>query len=185
MTEEQLITGSRNLLLAIKRERGGWWPCGHQKTWRNTQTVAGVSRCRECRRQRWDEQFVKIVNRKRIEAITERVANKATQSQPRMWPKWYKPQGPFFCGEMLESVAHDFDLTREAMIGPSRDRLNVKARAVAAKILRQRGWSFPQIAKTLNRNDHSTIMHACNMFSIYAERDCRMMDSFMRHGGRS
>ena len=45
----------------------------------------------------------------------------------------------------------------------NRSRKRVDARIVYAKILRENGYSFPQIGELLAK-DHSTIIHYCSLF---------------------
>lgn len=59
---------------------------------------------------------------------------------------------------LIEAVAADFDLSYGEVIGTNRSRRMVAARAVVARILRDRGWSTSQIGRSLRR-DHSTILH--------------------------
>lgn len=59
---------------------------------------------------------------------------------------------------LIEAVAAEFGLSYGEVIGTGRTRRFVAARAVVARILRDRGWSTTQIGRWLHR-DHSTIIH--------------------------
>lgn len=79
-------------------------------------------------------------------------------------------EGPFTAKALATSVARAFGLTYKDIVSPSRAVKNVCARAVIAKLLRERNpdvYSFPRIAKEIGRRDHSTIH---NLLGIWPER---------------
>lgn len=61
--------------------------------------------------------------------------------------------------EIIAEAGKAFGLTYTGMIGRSRERKFVIARAAATLALRDRGMSYPQIAKRIGGRDHSTIIH--------------------------
>jgi len=63
-------------------------------------------------------------------------------------------------GDILASVAKAFGLTVAELKGEGRACLYIGARAVAIKLMRDAGASFPNIAKRLNKDCHSTIIHS-------------------------
>jgi hypothetical protein len=69
--------------------------------------------------------------------------------------------------DIVAAVAMGFGLTYAETIGQARGTQHVCARAVAARILRERGNSFPQIGRYLGDRDHSTII---NLLSKYEAR---------------
>ena len=70
---------------------------------------------------------------------------------------------PFFPRELLAFVARSAGLSPDELISKRKDRLAVRARAVAAVVMRERGASFLRMAKYFQR-DHSTLVHAVNTF---------------------
>lgn len=73
--------------------------------------------------------------------------------------------------KLLQNVADAFGITYGEMIGDSRGRVFVEARAVVVAVLRERGWSFPRIGKLLGNRDHSTIIHSHRTFDINCRRN--------------
>lgn len=63
------------------------------------------------------------------------------------------------CGiaDMLNSVCQHFCVTREQLTGKDRHASLALARQVASWLLRERGYSYPEIGAMLAR-DHTTIM---------------------------
>lgn len=58
-----------------------------------------------------------------------------------------------------------YGLTYTGMIGRTRKRPFIIARAAATLALRDRGMSYPQIAKRIGGRDHSTIIHYVKAWS--------------------
>lgn len=66
---------------------------------------------------------------------------------------------------IIESVAGQFDLDAEKLLGKKRDKELVFPRHIAMYLLRHKTnpkLSFPAIAKQMQKRDHTTILHACN-----------------------
>lgn len=98
------------------------------------------------------------------------------------WPKWFKPHGTRMPVSMIiKGVAFDFCVTPEQLISTTRSSSLVAARSVIARILRDRGHSFPVVGRLLGGRDHSTIMNSIRMFDIYAERDPRVKEAYRRY----
>jgi hypothetical protein len=72
--------------------------------------------------------------------------------------------------EVVVSVAKAFGLTYADVVGRARHTALVCARSVAARILRDRGNSYPQIGRYLGNRDHSTII---NLVTKYEARVAR------------
>lgn len=70
---------------------------------------------------------------------------------------------PFFPADLVAFVARSARISLDDIRGTSKAAIYVRARAVAAKVLRERGLSYTQIAKHL-RKDHTTIMYAMDTF---------------------
>lgn len=82
---------------------------------------------------------------------------------------------------LINSVARDFEVTPEEMVGERRHKHLVLARSVVAVLLKRRGWSYPRIARAIGRNDHTTVINAVRQFDIYQSQDDRVSESYQRH----
>lgn len=97
---------------------------------------------------------------------------------PEPTQKHVKPDGAAF---LVDSVGEDFQLSPKSMRGPSRFKCMFHARSVVVKLLREQGWSYPRIGRALGGRDHSTVINSHAMFETYAQRDSRVLESYMRH----
>ncbi len=59
----------------------------------------------------------------------------------------------------LRDLADSYDVTVADIIGPRRTKNIVPARHHAMHMLRDRGWSYPEIGAKLGGRDHSTVMY--------------------------
>ena len=97
-----------------------------------------------------------------------------------VWPE-HRPTSFFDLGELIDSVAKDFDISHGELIGSDRGRVFVHARWVVWRILRDRGWSNRRAALALNRTDHSTVIHAMENFDVRAKHWPRVGASYEAH----
>lgn len=66
------------------------------------------------------------------------------------------------CKELLKVVAREFQLTLDALTGPTRKSGVVRARGLAMLLMRQlTDESFEAIGEYFSGRDHTTVMHAC------------------------
>lgn len=89
---------------------------------------------------------------------------------------------PFFPNELLAFVARSGGVTHADLVGRDKHRNLVRARAVAAIVMRERGVSYLRMAKYFKR-DHSTLVHAVNTFGARYANDPKaheMLD-YARH----
>lgn len=111
---------------------------------------------------------------------------KAPQPTNRPWPKWYKPHSQrLSAASLIRNVAYDFNVSPTDITGLNRSSDLIGARAVIAKILRQRGHSYPVIGRVMGGRDHSTIINSCKNFSFYAKRDPRVAEAFHKYSDSS
>lgn len=82
--------------------------------------------------------------------------------------------------ELIDAAGKAFNLTYAEVIGPNRDTRHVCARSVAAKLLRARGNSYPQIGRYLGGRDHSTIINLCVNFDARARRHPLLQEVYDR-----
>lgn len=85
--------------------------------------------------------------------------------------------------EALTDAGNRWNLQKAELLGPGRSRNLVQARAEVGAELRALGFTFTQIAASLNKKDHSTIVH---LLKSYPRRGYRgeTGDSEARHGGK-
>lgn len=77
---------------------------------------------------------------------TLKTAAAAASSTPAVWER-----------RVLEEAAAAFEVTVDELLGRSRGRQIVAARAAAAWVLNREGWSQPMIGRLLGGRDHTTI----------------------------
>lgn len=89
-----------------------------------------------------------------------------------MWPRWYNPPVParMPLSDMLRFIADHYGVTVAELRGAGRCPALVGGRSVAARILRDRGLSYPTIARLLGKRDHTTIMHLVSTFHDRARK---------------
>lgn len=88
--------------------------------------------------------------------------------------------GPFMASNLVKSVAQDFRFSVDEMCGERRHKPFVHARAVVARILKERGWSYPRIAHAIGRADHTTVINAVEKFDIYVRANPQVQQSYDR-----
>lgn len=85
--------------------------------------------------------------------------------------------------DIINFVAERFDTTPADIIGPSRRFMHTRPRQLIAYVLRNRPGrkqpSFPVIGRFLGGRDHSTIIHACDVFPRYARRETFIRDALL------
>ena len=92
---------------------------------------------------------------------------------------------PFLQGYRLtravaESVAKDFGITANDILGNRRWRLFIQARGVVVKLLIDRGAGFAELGRRMGR-DHSTIIHRYRQFDTDVRHYPLMRSSYDRH----
>lgn len=93
---------------------------------------------------------------------------------------------PFTAKALIKQVGRGFRMTYHDVVGPSRFRENVCARAVVAKLLYERNsavYSFPRIARELGRSDQSTIGHLLRTFDKRCQQYPAMYKVYKALGG--
>ena len=169
------------------------WPCGHPKTWRTTQTVCGVERCRDCRRERWLSSFYRIAALKHIQErskqarivplrqYNERQSAEAVQFARQQIER--PGNGRLPMDAIVAGICKVFSISEAQFFGKGRARHLVAARSVLVRILRDRLIPYPAIGRVLKR-DHSTIINAEAKFSWYDSEDPRVGDAYLWLGDR-
>jgi chromosomal replication initiator protein len=81
---------------------------------------------------------------------------------------------PSTISAIQSAVAHEFGITREELLGPSKKKKFVHPRILAMMLTRQlTGASFPLIAREFGRRDHTTALHASRRGAVLLDKyDC-------------
>ena len=82
-------------------------------------------------------------------------------------------------GEVIERCAVLCGVSPEAVLGMSRKHAVVRARQLAATVLRARGNSYPQVGRFLGGIDHSSVIHAVRVLFDVKMRDPAMVEAWM------
>lgn len=119
-------------------------------------------------------------NRESVEVPPAEPPTFAEHSYP--WPEWYQPpQRSFFLSDLVQSVADDFGISYGELIGDMRHKTFVDARSVVGAVLKERGWSYPRMARAIGRRDHSTAMNWLTRLE-HRKRDSRLVsESLAKH----
>lgn len=94
---------------------------------------------------------------------------------------------PFLClhqlaGKLTESVLWDFGISKADLLGKSRKAKLVDARGVIAALLRRTGRrSYPEIARAVGRNDHSTAINLVSKIDWFCQRNPVAKESYEHH----
>lgn len=71
-----------------------------------------------------------------------------------------KIRSPHPCTRIISETAHEHDISREDLIGPSRRHHITRIRQLAMWRCRQAGFSLPVIGRYFGGRDHTTVIHA-------------------------
>jgi len=89
--------------------------------------------------------------------------------------------GPFTVAGVVKSVADDLCLDPARIIGQSRTREHVIARAIVIHFCRESGMAYTAIARRLGGRDHSTIIYAYRMLFTHLANHQRYRACYQRH----
>lgn len=82
-------------------------------------------------------------------------------------PRWV-PEGT----KILQYVSHVTGVPLADLRGPRRTLHVVRARQIACWVMHKAtDYSYPMIARTVGRSDHSTAIHAVKTIDMWRERD--------------
>lgn len=70
--------------------------------------------------------------------------------------------------EIIEVVARHFGLGRAQILASGRSKTVACARAIAIRLARDEGYSYPELGRAFGNRDHTTIMAACKRVSLVA-----------------
>jgi chromosomal replication initiator protein len=69
----------------------------------------------------------------------------------------------FNARQIVEKVAHFYDISTTDILGTKRDKEIVMPRQIAMYLMREElGLSYPKIARELGKKDHTTAIHSCD-----------------------
>lgn len=187
---DHMRQSSKALLTAIQTTRGTHWECDHHRTPVNTHTIAGVSQCRRCRRQRLRARLRLVAIRMETRRINIEIRAKAAQKRRReeaigkldMVAKsiaLHRPgNGKLPATDLINGVAAFFGYTADDLRSRGRKKGLIHARAVVVEILHLRGVSFPIIGRVLGGRDHSTTINAHRNFPLYCEANSKVVEAY-------
>lgn len=72
--------------------------------------------------------------------------------------------------DIVRAASFVSGFTANEITGQRRFAPLVRIRQAVCLVAREQGYSYPQIARTMDR-DHTTIMHGCDRAEAFAERD--------------
>lgn len=100
-----------------------------------------------------------------------------------LWPKWYSPPAARYFSHraLIASVARDFDMNPDDLTGKRKGSPYVHARSVVARILKERGWSAPEIGRKIGGRDHSSVLNSIKNFDIYDKMNPLVGESYRAH----
>lgn len=159
--------------------------CGHSNDDANTVlTINGNYRCRTCTdaaNAKAEADRLEREDRNRQADEAERRERKLRQESrlaliaANRDPDYIRPR---LATATLDRVAFIFKTTVAEMKGPRRNRSLVNARAVAATVFREAGLSYPQIARILNKDCHSSIINLCRVFKARVGTDSALWEAY-------
>lgn len=124
----------------------------------------------------WTEAELEREKPKPVEVVSEPQDQPVEVVKVPQWEKYW--ERAFDLRLLIQTVADALDVTYGEIIGLSRKARFVHARAVIVMVLRERGWSYPQCAKAINRSDHSTTINQCDKFAIYCSANPKLAEVF-------
>jgi chromosomal replication initiator protein len=164
--------------------------CGHPETDDNIIIgINGIDKCRTCEERKAQEAalreqaerrkvaFRRQVREERKARLEREIENLALKIDTAIigLTKKTGPR-PRLATDTISAVAEYFDLSRADLTGTNRGAIYVDARAVVAVVMRERGLSFPQIGKFLNRH-HTSIINLIAKFGKRAVANPRMLEA--------
>ena len=76
---------------------------------------------------------------------------------------------------IVGAVCEFYGMTREQLMAKDRHKLIARARAIAMRLVRDEGYSFPEIGTYFGR-DHTTVMSACKRAAVGVVRERQWSD---------
>jgi len=165
-------------------ERFSNFRCGHEQTDDNIIVLSnGYERCKTCEADRVAK--LEADRAKRAALLAKERADRLKAEEIRERLDMAKrtidvPQGPRprLSSDTVRLVATLMAVTPEDMLSGSRAKRLVAAKAVAARVFRQSGLSYPQIAGILKMRNHTSIIYLVETFSDRARQYPDMWDVF-------
>jgi len=154
----------------------GKFRCGHSKDESNILAGAdGIDRCLTCRRKTEAEASRRYRENRAKREAEERLLELARQSEAERAEhnmKWQRRVNDcaLFSEKIVIAAEAIFAIPQQEFLGDSRAAHFVNVRYAIAMVSRDRGFSFPQIARIIKRKDHTTIINAVEKaHSLYVE----------------
>lgn len=153
--------------------------CGHPETEDNIViAINGIDKCRQCEEQKariakereekrretlrrkleQEKAIREAQDRTNIQAILQIILDTAPTKRPRIGT------------EVIREVAEIFKIQPSDIVGRDRSQIYVDARCAVTLIMRERGLSYPQIGRFMDR-DHSSIVNLTKKAARRIERN--------------
>lgn len=138
----------------------------------------GIDKCRMCEEekalaaQKREEKRREILRRKLVMEKAAKEAQARTDIQKVLQTIIDTPpsQRPRLGTEVIQKVAEIFKMQPSDIIGKDRHEVYIDARCAVALIMRERGLSYPQIGRFMDR-DHSTIINLTKKAAMRIQRN--------------
>ena len=153
--------------------------CGHSETEDNIVIgLNGIDKCRQCEEEKARiakerEEKRKEVLRRKMEqekAIAEAARRLDIQKTLQTILETPPSDRPRLGSDVIRGVAEMFKMQPADIVGKDRHGIYIDARCAVALIMRERGLSYPQIGRFMDR-DHSTIVNLVNKAAKRIERN--------------
>lgn len=154
----------------------GKFRCGHSKDESNILAGAdGIDRCLTCRRKQEAEASRRYRQNRAKREAEERLrelAKMAEAERAEYNMKWQRRVNDcaLYSEKVIIAAEAIFAIPQDDFLGDSRAAHFVNVRYAIAMVSRDRGFSYPQIARIIKRKDHTTVINAVEKaHSLYIE----------------
>ena len=153
--------------------------CGHPETEDNIVIgLNGIDKCRQCEEEKARIAKAREANRREVlrrkleqeKAVREAARRVDMEKALRTILETPPTNRPRLGTEVIRQVAEMFKMEPSDIIGKDRHEIYIDARCAVALIMRERGLSYPQIGRFMER-DHSTVINLTRKAAKRIERN--------------
>ena len=153
--------------------------CGHPETEDNIVIgLNGIDKCRQCEEEKARIAKAREANRREVlrrkleqeKAVQEAARRVDMEKTLRTILETPPTNRPRLGTEVIRRVAEMFKMEPSDIIGKDRHEIYIDARCAVALIMRERGLSYPQIGRCMER-DHSTVINLTRKAAKRIERN--------------
>lgn len=136
--------------------------------------INGIDQCVTCanerRRADMERELAHLRNLQAIRAAKEAERNRLEQEKIAETLNGLREAEETESAEIIRRAAEAFGISQQMLLGERRRLYIVDARTAVVRCLRNRGWSYPRIARRLNR-DHSSIINLDHTYDVRIKRN--------------